>query len=61
MYSRKVKFVVYVNVMLIGVNIVIKYGDQNGHILFNKPFIWLMDQNLSMKGGHHNFDGFCIY
>jgi len=39
MYSRKVKFVVYVNVMLIGVNIVIKYGDQNGQNLFNKPFL----------------------
>jgi len=39
MYSRNVKFVVNVNLMPIGVNIVIKYGDQNGHILFNKPFI----------------------
>ena len=56
MYSRKVKFVVYVNVMLIGVNIVIKYGDQNGQNLFNKPFLWWLEQNLAMKGGHR----FCI-
>ena len=61
MYSRNVKFVVYVNLMLIGVNYNIKYGDQNGQNLFNKPFIWLLQQNLAMKGGHRDFNGFCIY
>jgi len=39
MYSRNVKFVFYVNLMLIGLNIVIKYGDQNVQNVFNKPFI----------------------
>ena len=61
MYSRNVEFVVYVNWLLIGVNYNIKYGDQNGQNLFNKPFIWLLQQNLAMKGGHRDFNGFCIY